>query len=302
MSNSTRTYWIHAVSPLHVGSGRGVGYIDLPVVREKTTNWPLVPGTAVKGVVSSYNNASGTEGRKDRMNRIAFGVADDNGLGEGSNAGALVFTDARLLCLPVRSFYGTFAWCTCPLALARFMQDLSVSSKVGEPAVPRIGSVQKAFLPSGSDIIQSGKVFIEDLDIEAFENNQASEWAGFIAKRVFSDDTWQDIFKKHFVILSDDAFNFLCQTGTEVSARIKIDSDKGTAYDGALWYEESLPAETILFGLVWCEEPKCSDGEPVSKEALLSKYCEGEHFMQMGGNATTGKGRVRMVYSGGGSE
>ncbi len=51
---NTRMYWIHAITPLHVGSGRGVGFIDLPIMREKVTSWPLVPGSAVKGVMREH--------------------------------------------------------------------------------------------------------------------------------------------------------------------------------------------------------------------------------------------------------
>ena len=45
--NNTKMYWLHALTPLHVGAGRGVGFIDLPIMREKVTNWPLVPGLSL---------------------------------------------------------------------------------------------------------------------------------------------------------------------------------------------------------------------------------------------------------------
>ena len=47
----TKIYWLQAVTPLHVGAGRGVGFIDMPVMREKVTTWPFVPGSAMKGVM-----------------------------------------------------------------------------------------------------------------------------------------------------------------------------------------------------------------------------------------------------------
>lgn len=53
-----RRYWIHTMTPLHVGTGRGVGYIDLPIAREKVTNWPCIPGSAVKGVVADHFGAT----------------------------------------------------------------------------------------------------------------------------------------------------------------------------------------------------------------------------------------------------
>ena len=43
---NARMYWLHALSATHVGAGRGIGYIDLPLHRDKVTNWPLIPGSA----------------------------------------------------------------------------------------------------------------------------------------------------------------------------------------------------------------------------------------------------------------
>ena len=37
-------------TPLHVGSGATVEVVDLPVARERTTNFPIMPGSGLKGV------------------------------------------------------------------------------------------------------------------------------------------------------------------------------------------------------------------------------------------------------------
>ena len=118
-------FWIHALTPLHVGAGRGVGYIDLPILREKVTNLPLVPGSAIKGVFADKHSATDEKRQSDPIFRAAFGISDPRGGAEaGANSGSLVFSDARLVCLPVRSLYGTFAWCTSPLILQRLHRDL----------------------------------------------------------------------------------------------------------------------------------------------------------------------------------
>jgi CRISPR-associated protein Cmr4 len=62
---------------------------------------------------------------------------------------------------------------------------------------------------------------------------------------------------------------------------------------GALWYEESVPAESILAGVVWCDRVYPKDA-PVTPEKLLSTYCK-TVSLQIGGKATVGKGRVRFV-------
>ena len=60
-------YWIHALTPLHVGSGRGIGFIDLPIMREKATEYPFVPGSAVKGVLADHHGAD--DEARDQSNK-----------------------------------------------------------------------------------------------------------------------------------------------------------------------------------------------------------------------------------------
>lgn len=80
---NTRMYWVHAITPLHVGSGRGVGFIDLPIMREKVTGWPLVPGSAVKGVMREHFVRKNID---EDLIKAAFGKPDDD-KGNKSNAG-----------------------------------------------------------------------------------------------------------------------------------------------------------------------------------------------------------------------
>jgi hypothetical protein len=65
---------------------------------------------------------------------------------------------------------------------------------------------------------------------------------------------WQQEFNKRFAILDDKSFHHLARFGTEVNAHVKIDQSKGTVETGGLWYQESLPAETVLVappGAAW---------------------------------------------------
>lgn len=285
-----KQYWIHTVTPLHVGAGRGLGYIDLPIAREKVTNWPYVPGSSVKGVVADYYGASDTEKRKaDKMKRAAFGMAGGDGGEEGASAGALVFTDARLLCLPVRSFYGTFAWISSPFCLERLKRDMGFDFAIPNPNGG--AAVTKACrLKAGG-----ATIYLEDLDLESAASDAADALAGEIAARVFEgDDGWQEAFKERFAVVDDDVFTFLCESGTEVNPHIRIDEKTGVVAAGALWYEEALPAETILTGQVWCD--KVYGAEDVLKEDLLELYCFGTLPLQVGGKASTGKGQVRCVF------
>src|SRR5436309_15986200 len=37
------------ITPLHIGCGQDVGVVDLPVIRERTTGYPFIPGSGIRG-------------------------------------------------------------------------------------------------------------------------------------------------------------------------------------------------------------------------------------------------------------
>ena len=288
-------YWIHTVTPLHVGAGRGLGYIDLPIAREKVTNWPYVPGSSVKGVIADHYGASKEETRnreENKMMKAAFGTAGSgNAEGEGGNAGALVFTDAHLLCLPVRSFYGTFAWISSPFCLERFKRDMGEDVAIPNPEKNGAMVTKGSWLSAAKD----AKIYLEDLDLAAKVDDKTDALAGVIAAQVFAGDPdWQEAFKERFAVVDDDIFTFLCEAGTEVTPHIRINEETGVVAKGALWYEEALPVETILTGQVWCD--KVFGVKDVAADDLFDRYCHGTLSLQVGGKASTGKGQVRCVF------
>lgn len=291
---NTKMYWLHAISPLHVGSGQGVGFIDLPIMREKVTKWPLVPGSAVKGVIREHFVQKNSE---EDLIYAAFGKGEDNAPG---NAGALVLTDAHMVCMPVRSLYGTFAYITSPLALERLARDLNMAEYEALPPIPNPEIENIAYL-SGSKLVNKERVFFEDLDFNSKIDDDTKKWAEMLSQLVFAEEiSWQSIFKDRFGILSDDSFSFLTETGTEVAARVRIENDKKIVANGALWYEEALPSETILAGIAWCD--KVRGGYNISQDQILKEFCSGPCLnLQIGGKANVGKGRARCIFSRGGA-
>ena len=296
---NTQIYWLHTLSPTHVGTGRGVGYIDLPIHRDKVTNWPLVPGSAFKGVWADHFRATEDNRRSDPKLGLAFGRASDQET-NASNAGALVPTDARLVCLPVRSFQGTFAWCTSPLALQMLQRDLSLAGMADLPSVPPAladGVIHRTTMTKLED---GGRIFLEDLDFTGKECAMATAWAKRLAEWVFPGDenkTWRDRFVERFAVVPDTVFDFLTETGTEVSARVRIDDDLKTVKRGQLWNEESLPAETILAGLVCCDRVYARQSNGITAGDLVREFATSTLSLQIGGKATIGRGRVRCVFT-----
>lgn len=288
----TKSYWIHGLSPLHVGSGRGVGHIDLPIAREKVTGWPYIPGSAVKGVLADHHHASAGKGREDcAKKKAAFGTAGD----DSSNAGALVFSDARIVCLPVQSLYGTFAWCTSPMVLRQLSRDLTeVVPGLEDLKVPSL-SGEKA-LTATETVLGDDTLYLQDLDVPSEGCDDVGKWAEFLAGQVFPEDEgWRGEFARRFVVLSDEVFNYLSEMGTQVDARIRINPENGVVATGGLWYEEALPSEAILAGMVWCDKVTVKG---VSEDELVKGFCSGKLGLQVGGKATVGRGRVSLSFQG----
>ncbi len=304
---STRHYWLHALTPVHVGSGQGVGFIDLPIMREKTTDWPVIPGSTVKGVLRAHWDAR-TEANGDADDvKKAFGNKAGDDI---SYAGALVFTDARMVCLAVRSLYGTFAWVSCPMALRRLARDLVCGGESADLRVPESLDDESVLVPNqDSSALDGGggEIFFNDMDFAVRQDDTVQQWALKLAGRLFPSDEsgWRSEFIRRFAVVHDDFFNFFCETATEVSPHVRINPDTKTVQKGALWHQESIPAESVLAGMVWCDRlfsgskdhllPK---GEmETEKGLLLSTYCPSELILQIGGGATTGKGRVRCLFT-----
>ena len=288
-----RLMLLHGLTPIHTGTGQSVDVIDLPVARETTTYWPYLPGSSLRGVLSE-------ECKNEPYWAEAFGqvkVESDN-----ADAGMLLFCDARLLCLPVRSFKGTFAWVTCPSVLRRLQRDLQAVPDLALPAIPDGPAFDQGM--AVTDVVVHApqgnppgprRIYLEDLDITPVAGDVGGI-ARALAGWAFTEQVEQDAFVDRFVLISDDLFTFLTETATEVTARIKIDSDNKTVEKGALWYEEALPAESLFWSLILATPRK--DG-PTANDlfTVLTPAIGG--LLQIGGHAGVARGLVRAGLKGG---
>ncbi|KAF0223933.1 MAG: hypothetical protein FD167_4946, partial [bacterium] len=210
---------VHALSPLHAGTGQGIGVIDLPIAREKATGIPFLPGSSIKGSLRDLC----TDLTKQKH---VFGPVDK----PEEHAGSAQFSDQRLLLIPIRSLVGTFAWVSSPYILQRFVRDAKVTGITNLPNIPKISTQTSCLITSSSCLkySNSNKIFLEDLDLDLNPNNNngiaiATQWAEWLATKLFPGlKDWQDLLKARFCIVHDDLLNFLLQTGTEVSARIVL--------------------------------------------------------------------------------
>lgn len=282
MNESCLTF-IHVLSPLHAGTGQGVGVIDLPIAREKATNLPYLPGSTLKGTLRDE-----CEGKPGNGNvKSIFGEGGDS----TGSSGSAIFTDHRLLCLPVRSLFGTFAWVTSPYILERFKRDCENIGNTETLGVPNVEN-ENCVVASGSRLRNNdNKVILEDLDLTSSESSDVADcadWANLLSKRIFPDNTaWHKFFCERLCVVSDDVMNFLAETATEVKARNVLSENKTS---DNLWYEEALPTETILSGILATVSVNAKAEDVIS---TIRELCKKP--IQLGGNMTVGRGLCRVI-------
>ncbi len=290
-----RPYYVYARTALHVGSGRGVGVIDLPVARETTTEWPYIPTSAIKGLLSESH---GEPGKRSGTAKLAFGASGTS----DRNRGALVPTDARLLWFPVKSHFGTFVWVTSPMALRRYHDDLRACARAievcGEVLALR-PSAESAIAASDVPVLD-GMIYLSEYDLEAVDDAKTlDQWRGFVtlfADRFFSaqdDEPWRELFVERAVLVSDDLFSQLALFDTQIDAEIAINRLHGVTQTGSLRYIESVPPEAIFVGRISASRLVQDE----DAERLFDTYCRNTiDSLQLGGKQSTGRGFVQLRF------
>ena len=130
---------------------------------------------------------------------------------------------------------------------------------------------------------QVSSVLLEDIDLKVNANHvMTSTWGDWF------DTHLQSGIGQRLCIVHDDVMNFLLETATEVVARIALHNDTKTVQKGALWYEESLPAESVLVALVLSNASRNKNDKTRDVTKVIKDLCG--KAQQFGGKATVGRG------------
>ena len=273
-----------AETQIHAGTGRATGVIDLPIMREAHTGWPCVFGSAVKGALRCA--AEQTPAARNWLADV-FGPDTQNA---SDHAGALAISDARLLLLPVRSLTSHYKWVTCPALLKRAADDARRAGKrVLDFTLPT---------PDADETITcayDGPLYLEEFHFRARKADLTAliGWlSGFVR-----EDGIQEKLAQQLAIVNNDLFAHIAQFATPVTPHIAIDNATKTVKDGHLWYEETLPPDTVLYlTLAASGSRRKGDEIAASKimEHTLSLFPAEKPYLQLGGNETTGMGWCRV--------
>lgn len=289
-----RLLFVHALSPLHAGTGQSIGAVDLAIARDRATGMPYLPGSSLKGSL----RARAIEQKLEKTIAV-FGPETSNA---SEHAGAIVLGDANLLLLPIRSVAGTFAWVTSPLLLDRYARDAREAG-LTVAGVPRPAKVDECLVAKGTKLkLPAGdRVVFEDLDFKAQESVPVGKLAEELGQQLFPDGAgdhkaWRESLLGRLCVVHDDVMSFLAQHGTDVVARIALEPDTKTVKGSQLWYEENLPSECVLLSVVGAiSNGKAAPGDVFQ---VLEGLTKGS--IQLGGKATVGRGRCQLRVAGGG--
>lgn len=283
--NNTALLGLLAETSLHAGAGQMAGVIDLPIQREAHTAWPVVYGSAVKGALRAL-----AEEQKASWHIPVFGPETANA---SDHAGALLVSDARLLLLPVRSLTSHFKWVTCPALLKRFQAD---ADRLGLPAfgldaIPEAPDINAALLPES----KASALYLEEFRFDA-STTDLSAIIAVLAPLMGRADA-ESALQAQLVLVHNDRFNHLAQFATPVNAHVGIDNTTKTVKPGALWYEESLPPDTLLYVALHAQAAR-ADGANMTAVDVLNHITRDlfiRPYLQLGGNETVGMGWCKVT-------
>jgi len=307
MFKEAKVMFIYTESSLHCGSGTSLGVIDLPIQREKYTDYPVCQVSGIKGVVREWFEVN-KNGNGDNE-KIKYTFGPDFGRGDSdAHAGAATFTDGRLLLFPVRSLNGVFAYTTSRFALSRLKRDLEMAKvpdvnwTIPAESEDKIIGIQESKIKDSNS-----KVVLEEyaFDFQADESVKAiAEWIAVNAIPKGDEyDFWKNKVKTDLLILPENAFRDFVKLSTEVQARIQIDNKTKTvkSENGALFYEEALSSDSLLYSVILAHDPACDtkerpDGLKTSTDVMTFLSGIDKERLQFGGDATIGKGIVNINF------
>lgn len=294
MFTEQKPLFIYTVSPLHMGAGSAIGLIDNPIQREVHTDWPSMAGSGIKGAVRHALKYQ--PGWQNGDLTAVFGPEPRT---SDLHAGAISFTDAQIVCFPVRSLRRAYVYATCPVALARLKRLTNANWQVPEV------KEQEALIVN-DELKQGSQLILEALTFNASKQDTVSKIAQDLANQALPPGFFADKLKNDLVILSDTDFRYFVKNSTLVEPHVRINDETRTAESGGLFYTENLPPESLLMTLAMASDARDGKTSMRANQVIekVSAALNNGRVWQFGGDAATGRGLVmlRFVTTGGGDE
>ncbi len=279
---------LKSITPLHAGTGRASGVVDLPIQRDEY-GYPCVYASSIKGALKTsllyaFTKEFGNDYENARKAvQAVLGPEPEEG---ESFESAIAVLDAYLLTFPVRSLKGVYTYVTTPTLLRRFCDRLEILESYLEETgkeskeetiatkLRNIIEILEEKIANKTDVAVctsggcdslkvnelGGKaILVEEvfLDVKSLgELGASGESIKFIDKLIRSKLK----LEKPLLVVSDDVAREVIERGLFRLTRVRLNRETKTVERGALWTEEYLPPKTILHSLILYKKPPLSKG------------------------------------------
>jgi len=273
---------LYAETAMHPGTEGTAGYIDMPVQRERHTEYPVIPGSTIKGVLRAA--FKGAEKEEEEV-KMVFGKEDGKG--------GISVADGMIAAFPVRSLMLPFFWVTCPFVIERIRRILARYERV----VPQVAPIKVDMARTAGE--HTGQITLEDQLVTA-EGGLDDGIINAFKDLLPADETFEytrALLKDRLLVVSDACFRDFVRSATQVVTRIRIDQDTGTVAKGAYFIQELIPADTIFISSIR------GSGTDEAKDYIGWLGKRDNSVIRLGGDETIGRGithtHVTMIGSGG---
>ncbi len=259
---------------IHPGSTQNQDAIDLPVARERSSGFPFIAGSSMKGAWLDFIEQSESEHwHQDAIDQV---------FGKQEGAGQLLFFDARLILLPVRSLADSYKWVTCPLVLERLTRDLTRAGVRLAAALPdKMPSVAAGCYWGEPVTGELNKLYLEERGFKCNPESGFDDWV-LVLKSLIDCKAANERVSKQLAILSDEDFAWFATNALPIQARNVLDEKKQSQN---LWYEEALPPDTLMYSLI-----SQRGSQPQQAMENFIATLENRPYLQVGANETVGQG------------
>lgn len=300
MFQQQKALFVYCVSPVHMGAGNALGLIDNPIQRERHTAYPIIAGSGLKGALRHGLGWSNGD------IKTVFGPETSE---SNEQAGAISFGDAQLVAFPVRSPKRAFVYATSATALARAARLLNIAGVEARWQLTDIPTGQCRIV--NPDLLANQNVALESFEFAAQIDTHLRSVSEWISANALPEGSafqfFRDKIRDDLVLLSDEDFTYFVRNSTVVEPHVRIDDVSGTAQDGGLFYTENLPPESLLLAPVMASQERKKGG--MNAEQVMDLLLNGKgagagidgRQIQIGGDATTGRGQVILKIAGGNS-
>lgn len=292
--------YLYALDPTHIGAGGyRMGRVDLTILRDAGTHLPKVPGSSINGATRSAAIYSLPEAERDRAMAYARAIIDEKnrkhphkgsddpiarifGYAEGgeggeSRIGAVSFRDAEILAFPVPTMLGP-----------RWITTAHLLESAGCAQVPKPTSEEQVIVQAGAAApkrLNLGWLLLptESKTIPFADDKRAGPLANVFAH-----------IRDRLVVVHDNLFPALVNSGLETRTSVSIDFETGAAAPSALFTYEATPRGTLFRGQVDIDDGRFPE---IARAALplLEKALGLACTLGLGAMTTRGFGRMQFT-------